>query len=99
MYANPAGARFNPARQYAFLRKYRDDVVLVVVNFDDTRQAVEVAIPAKAFAGLGITDNQAAEVTDLWTGETSISTLTATWPYQLKLPPLSACLLRFRYKF
>lgn len=98
MYANAASSRFNPARHYAFLRKYKEDVVLVVVNFDDTRQTVEVSIPTKAFSGLEIADNQVAETTDLWTGETSVGTLTATYPYQLTLPPLSGCLLRFRYR-
>jgi predicted acylesterase/phospholipase RssA/glycosidase len=97
MYANADGSRFNPSRQYAFLRKYKEDVILVAVNFDDTRQTVEISIPTKAFGALEISDNQAAELTDLWTGETNVSTLTAAYPYQLILPPHSGRLLRFRY--
>ncbi|MDR1555475.1 MAG: alpha-amylase [Tannerellaceae bacterium] len=98
MYANAAGIRFNPDRYYAFLRKYKEDVVLVVVNFGDSGQPIDVSIPTKAFGALEINDNQAAGLTDLWSGETSISTLTAAYPYQLVVPPHSGRLLRFRYE-
>jgi predicted acylesterase/phospholipase RssA/glycosidase len=98
MYANAANPRFNPARHYAFLRKHGQDLLLVVVNFDDTEQTVQVSIPTKAFVALGIQDNQAAEQTDLWTGQTAIGTLTAACPFQLTLPPYAGRLLRFRYK-
>jgi predicted acylesterase/phospholipase RssA/glycosidase len=97
MYANASNPRFNPARQYAFLRKYDKDLLLIVVNFDDAEQDVQVSIPTKAFVALGINDNQASALTDLWTGETSIGALTAAYPYQLTLPPYSGRLLRFRY--
>ena len=34
MYANSGNPYFNPNRQYAFLRKWKNEVLLVVVNFD-----------------------------------------------------------------
>jgi predicted acylesterase/phospholipase RssA/glycosidase len=97
MYANTANPRFNPDRQYAFLRKYEKEVILVVVNFDGEERDVHVYVPTKAFGALEITDNQAAERTDLWTGETGIGTLTAAYPYPVNLPPYSGRLLKFRY--
>jgi glycosidase len=97
MYANMSNPHFNPDRQYAFLRRHNKDLVLVVVNFDDAVQDVRLRIPAEAFAALDVNDNQAAECTDLWTGETSIGALTAAYPYLLTLPPSGGRVVRFRY--
>ncbi|MDR1644749.1 MAG: alpha-amylase [Tannerellaceae bacterium] len=97
MYANTSNPHFNPDRQYAFLRKYGKDLILVVVNFDNTEQTVWLSIPTKAFVALEINDNQAAECTDLWTGKTQIRTLTAACPYPLTLPASSGRILRFSY--
>ena len=38
MYANSGNPYFNPNRQYAFLRKWKNEVLLVVVNFDSADQ-------------------------------------------------------------
>jgi glycosidase len=97
MYANMSDPHFNPDRQYAFLRQHDKDLVLVAVNFDDAAQTVRLHIPTEAFMALGVNDNQAAECTDLWTGETSIGTLTAAYPYLLTLPPSGGRVVRFRY--
>lgn len=68
MYANPWSERFNPDRQYAFLRKAGKELILVVANFDDCRRDTEVRIPAHAFDFMGITE-KTADATDLLTGE------------------------------
>ena len=44
MYANSGNPYFNPNRQYAFLRKWKNEVLLVVVNFDRADQCVWVNI-------------------------------------------------------
>ena len=98
MYANSRNPYFNSNSQYAFMRKYRNEVVLIVVNFDKSEQTVRVKIPSDAFLTLGFDDNKAATLTDLLTGETCISTLTAAWPYQLVLPAYSGKVLKFTYK-
>jgi glycosidase len=97
MYANANNRYFAPARQYAFLRKHNDEVILTAVNFDKEERKTGVRIPAHAFAAMDFKDNQAAEYTDLLTGETGISTLTAAYPYQLTLPPYSGKLIKFKY--
>lgn len=98
MYANSRNPYFNANRQYVFMRKYQNEVLLVVVNFDKSEQTVRVKIPSDAFHSLGFDDNKAAVLTDLLTGETSISTLTAACPFQLTLPAYSGKLLKFTYK-
>lgn len=97
MYANSRNPYFNVNRQYVFMRKYLNEVLLVVVNFDKNEQTVRVKIPSEAFHSLGFDDNKAAVLTDLLTGETSISTLTAACPFQLTLPAYSGNLLKFTY--
>ncbi|MDH6389654.1 glycosidase [Parabacteroides sp. PFB2-12] len=96
-YANLKNPYFNPHRQYAFLRKQENEVILVVANFDKAEQTVRVQIPENAFRVCGIKDNKAARLTDLFTGQTSISTLTDAWPYQVELPPYSGRILKFTY--
>ena len=94
MYANSGNPYFNPNRQYAFLRKWKNEVLLVVVNFDRADQCVWVNIPVEAFKALDFEDNKPAELTDLLTGETTISTLTDAYPYQVKLPAYSGKMLK-----
>lgn len=98
MYANLSNPYFNPAKQYAFLRKKDNEVILVVVNFDRAGQTVRVNIPENAFQACGIEDNKAAVRTDLFTGETTIDTLTVACPYQVELAPFSGCMLKFTYE-
>lgn len=97
MYANSGNPYFNPNRQYAFLRKWKNEVLLVVVNFDRADQCVWVNIPVEAFKALDFEDNKPAELTDLLTGETTISTLTDAYPYQVKLPAYSGKMLKFSF--
>ena len=97
IYANEKNPDFNVHRQYAFLRKYENEVLLVVVNFDNTDHAVRLNIPQQAFAGLNIGNNLPAKVTDLLTGEETIGTLTDACPYQLDIPSYSGKVLRFSF--
>lgn len=97
MYANEKNPYFNLNRQYAFLRKWKNEVLLVVVNFDKAEQSVRVRIPEEAFQTLGFDDNKPAQLTDLFTGVESISTLTDACPYQVKIPAYSGKLLKFSF--
>lgn len=96
-YANRNNLYFNTKKQYAFLRKYKKEVILVVVNFDRAEQTVRVNIPGNAFTACGIEDNQAAVLTDLLTGDTTVGTLTKAWPYQVVIPPHSGKMLKFSF--
>lgn len=97
MYANLSNPYFNPYHQYAFLRKYKNEAILVVVNFDKAEQTVRVNIPANAFEACQIEENKAATVTDLFTGQTTVGTLTEAWPYQLTIPAFSGKIMKFSY--
>ncbi len=97
MYANAPNPYLNSHRQYVFLRRYQNEVILVVVNFDHTAQQVRVRIPAEAFRDAGFNDNKPAKVIDLLTGETTLGTITDAWPYELSLPAYGGKILKFAY--
>ncbi len=49
---------FNPDRQYAFIRSYRKQALLIVVNFDESPRNVSLKVPAHAFEFLQIKAGQ-----------------------------------------
>lgn len=97
MYTNEKKRFFNNRNQYAFLRKHKNEVILVVANFTHSEQNVWVNIPEDAFKALDIKDNEAAMLKDLLTGTETISTLTTAWPFKVKLEACSGKVLKFTY--
>lgn len=97
MYTNEKNRFFNNRNQYAFLRKHKNEVILVVANFTHSEQNVWVNIPEDAFKALDIKDNEAAMLKDLLTGTETISTLTTAWPFKEKLEACSGKVLKFTY--
>ncbi|MDR2233822.1 MAG: alpha-amylase [Tannerella sp.] len=97
MYVNPhlstAGNRL-----YAFLRSYKQEVILIVVNFNNVARTVNINIPPEAFRQMNIPDNKAATMTNLLTDKQSISTLTVVCPFQVSVPPHSGSLLKFDFQ-
>ena len=69
MYANRGGWRFNEHRQYVFLRKWGNEVLLGVVNFDPQRVDIAVNVPDHAFECLQIPPMEQCRATDLLTDE------------------------------
>ena len=74
MYVNPSSGDFDDARQYAFIRKKDNDLLLVVVNFSDSPVDIKVRIPAHALEYLAIAE-KTYRAKDLLTGEKSDITL------------------------
>lgn len=97
MYTNEKNRFFNNRNQYAFLRKHKNEVILVVANVTHSEQNVWVNIPEDAFKALDIKDNEAAMLKDLLTGTETISTLTTAWPFKVKLEACSGKVLKFTY--
>ena len=53
-YANYENCKFNTHKQYAYFRKYEDDLLFFVLNFDDKKLDTEVVFPKEAFEFLGL---------------------------------------------
>ncbi len=93
MYANPWSDTFHADRLYAFLRKKDDDILLVVVNFDDKALESLVNIPQHAFDYLGIQPGMRVAA-DLMTGEDVDIMLSADEPVRIAVPPYSGVVLK-----
>lgn len=85
MYVNGNNAHFDNARQYAFMRKSKDTLLLIVVNFNDQQQHVEVNIPAHAFEYLSLPPTMDFSTTDLLTGEHTTIPFSSEWPAAMQV--------------
>lgn len=54
MYANPSSGRFDPSKQFAWMRSHSGAAMVVVANFSDAPVSVDVFIPRAAFEFAGI---------------------------------------------
>lgn len=57
MYVNSKSDVFEPYRQYAFMRKYKNEVLFVVVNFSDKDAECGVKIPRHAIDYMQLPEN------------------------------------------
>lgn len=95
MYANIGGWRFNEHRQFAFLRKCDNEVLLFVVNFDSVSAHVAVNIPSHAFSYLQMPQVDNYEATDLLTGEKETVCLLPYKATEVSVHEHSARILKF----
>lgn len=73
MYVNYDSVGFNTDKQYAYLRKHEDELLIIVVNFSDNKVVPEVRIPKHAFDYLHIPEGDYS-ATELLSGcHTTIS--------------------------
>ena len=83
-------------RQYAFLRKAGNEVLLVVVNFEDHPATMDVTIPAHAFDYLKLKERKNVTAVDLLTGKEIKRQLYRDCYVSVDLEPLGAAILKFK---
>ncbi len=96
MYVNRGNWNFNEHKQYAFMRKYEDDLLLIVANFDHIPVQTSLNIPQHAFDYLKIAADECYEATDLLTGEVEKLNLTSSRPVTIELDSMSGKILKLR---
>lgn len=89
MYVNYDNPRFNPHHHYAFLRHYRDDLLIIAVNFGDEESSVEINIPAHAFEHLGL-NRGTAKAVELLSGQKSVKVIDDLRSFATHIPPHGA---------
>ena len=94
MYVNPHTADFNPHRQYAFLRKHENELLLIVANFDSWDTSVAVNIPTDAFNYFDLPTLDEVKATELLTGEDITLSLTPDAPARLTLLGYSGAIVK-----
>lgn len=97
MYVNPQTWKFNPRHEYAFLRKFEDEVLLVVANFGPDRVNTSVNIPAHAFDFLGLPEKEVRAI-DLLTGQEMDIELKKDGTVDMDLRPYTGRIYKFSIK-
>ena len=95
-YANLEGCYFNEHKQYAFFRKAGKELLLVIVNFDQSPAAPNVMIPTHAFEYLGIPFKESYKAKDLLTGNTENLTMAPDQRTQILLEGYGAKILKIK---
>ncbi|MDR1762948.1 MAG: alpha-amylase [Dysgonamonadaceae bacterium] len=98
LYANTDNPMFNPDRQYAFLRFYEDELMLVAVNFAEYDLDADVSIPPAAFNYFGIRRSKPESAVDALTGEAMNPELSPSTAYRVRLARYGYRFVKFHYK-
>ncbi|MBD5367099.1 MAG: alpha-amylase [Bacteroides sp.] len=97
MYVNYQNPRFNPHRQYAFMRSLKgDSTLLIVVNFDDNDVKVDLNLPDHAFEHLDIKPGT-YKMTELLSGKKATRQLTPNSPVTIDVPAKGAVIWKFTH--
>ena len=90
------GEGFNKHEQYAYIRKYKQQIILVILNFDDRQRDISVRIPQEAFAHLQQPEYAMVQATDLLTGTEYTFPFSAHTPVCLTLPAWKGVILKIK---
>ncbi len=96
-YANFENPKFNTHEEYAYFRKYEDELLLIVLNFDDKHLDTEVRFPEEAFKYLELTENQNYNVVDLLNDAEKfpLFNLNSTETFVTRIPAWTGKILKF----
>lgn len=89
MYVNYQNPTLNPHRQYAFLRSFKDETLVIAVNFSDSACDLAINIPRHAFDLLDIPQGEVL-ATELLTREQDVKTFGESTPFRTSIPPCNA---------
>jgi glycosidase len=88
------GEGFNKHKQYAFIRHIGAETLLIVANFHDREQTMQVRIPNDAFVYLGLDEKAGAMTTDLLRGQKQRIDFVADKPIEITLPAWTGVILK-----
>ncbi|MDR3340181.1 MAG: alpha-amylase family protein [Candidatus Symbiothrix sp.] len=98
MYVNPPGANFNPDKQFAFMRKAGNELLLIAVNFDERDVGVSVFLPASVFDYFEINKAVVTSAKDLLTGEKMSAKIAPDSFYPMRIKKYNAKIVKFFMK-
>lgn len=90
------GEGFNKHEQYAFIRHWEDETLLVIINFHDREQHMRVLIPNDAFVYLGIDETKNSQAIDLLRGEQWTIPFNTSDAIELTLPAWRGVILKIQ---
>lgn len=93
MYVNYDNHRFNPHRQYAFLRRGADATLLIAVNFAGEDADVAINLPRHAFDVLAV-EPKSCRATELLSGRRASRVFSYEQPWECRIPAHGAVVWR-----
>ncbi len=96
MYANLRNPEFNTGKQYAFIRRKDNELILVVVNFDERDVQLGVNIPEHLFNFYGLPQRDDVKVRGLMSNTVFHFSFNCHTPTRVIVPALNGRLLKFR---
>ena len=97
-FANFGNPAFNTHEQFAFIRKHRNEILLIAVNFYDKPVELEINIPYEAFQYLKLHDGDYYSVQNLLNEEEDlpIQRLTSYIPYRVNLSAWNGKIMKLK---
>jgi glycosidase len=95
-FANFENPKFNTHEQYAYFRKFEEELLLIVLNFDDKALDTEVRFPLEAFRYLGLKEGQTFSITNLLdeSQKYPLLTLSSSIPFVTYMPAWKGLILK-----
>lgn len=97
-YANFQNPHYNPHEQFAYFRNQGNDILLIVLNFDDKKVDLQVNIPKEAFEYVGLKENQAYAFENLLEPAETIETqtLASDKPFAVSMPAWKGKIIKIK---
>jgi glycosidase len=97
-YANFDNQKFNTHEQFAYFRKYEDELLLIILNFDDKHLETEVRFPGEAFQYLSLDENETYTFVDLLDEKAVSQTivLNSTNTFKTQMEPWKGMILKLK---
>ncbi len=95
-FANNIPNQFNTHSQYAYFRKYEDEILLCLINFQDSPIDLEVNIPSEAFQYLNIKEEEEYKSVNLLEEKEKfpVQTLSSKKYYKVFMPAWSGKIMK-----
>jgi len=96
VFANFENNKFNTHEQFAYFRKFEDELLLLVLNFDDKHLDTEVRFPLEAFQYLGLTEGQNYTIENLMneSDKFPLFNLNSKEPFVVHMPAWKGLILK-----
>ena len=90
MYVNLENLGLNPHRHFAFLRHKDDETIVIVANFGNSDDDVDLIIPRHAFMSLDLPEGIDPKARNLLEGGSEAKTFASTEPFRVHVPAHNA---------
>ncbi len=94
MWVNYENPQFNSEKQFAFIRKHENELLLVIINFAQESASVELHIPEHAFEYLNIEQSAKLKWTELLSKKKLTKELSSKKLFEVEIEGLSGLVLK-----